>query len=272
MYLRYIYKLHDLHLSADYYTEAALTLQLHASQLGWSSSQLPSDSHHVNQMEWQRKEYVASHSHAVCANMFDFLSRQLYMKIIAYFDRGKCWEKGIPLLKELAEFYETRLFDYAKLSHVLRMQATFYDNILTQLRPEPEYFRVGFYGHGFPLFLRNRVFIYRGLEYERIGAFTQRMQTEFPLANILTKNTPPDDTILSSSGQHIQICNVKPVADEHPAFNGSLNLHEKVRTYYRVNDVRRFQLDRPVHKGQIDRENEFKNMWIERTWLATEHS
>jgi hypothetical protein len=68
----------------------------------------------------------------------------------------QCWEKGIPLCKELAELYERRLFDYAKLSQILRTQAKFFDNILTQLRPEPEYFRVGFYGLSFPLFVRVR--------------------------------------------------------------------------------------------------------------------
>lgn len=60
----------------------------------------------------------------------------------------------MPLLKELADFYEKRLFDYTRLSAVLKMQAKFCDNILTQLRPESEYFRVGFYGQGFPLFVR----------------------------------------------------------------------------------------------------------------------
>lgn len=66
----------------------------------------------------------------------------------------QCWEKGLPLLKELSDFYEKRLFDYTRLSTVLKTQAKFCDNILTQLRPEPEYFKVGFYGQGFPLFVR----------------------------------------------------------------------------------------------------------------------
>lgn len=52
-------------------------------------------------------------------------------------------------------------------------------------------------------FLQNKQFVYRGLEYERIGAFTQRLQTEFPSAQILMKNTPPDDTIINSEGQCI---------------------------------------------------------------------
>lgn len=41
-----------------------------------------------------------------------------------------------------------------KLSQVLKLQATFFDNILKKTRLDPEYFRVGFYGLGFPLFVR----------------------------------------------------------------------------------------------------------------------
>ncbi|XP_034947378.1 dedicator of cytokinesis protein 3 [Chelonus insularis] len=252
MYLRYIYKLQDLHLAAENYTEAGFTMKLYADQLSWDSTALLSADHaHPQQPEWQRKE-------------------RLYHEIIHYFDRGKCWEKGIPLCKELAVLYETRLYDYAKLSHILKMQAKFFDNILTQLRPEPEYFRVGFYGLSFPLFVRNKLFIYRGLEYERIGAFTQRLQTEFPSAQILTKNSPPDESIITSEGQYIQICNVKPIPDEGSLACTVGEVPERVVAYYLVNDVRKFTFDRPLHRGPVDRENEFKSLWIERTTLTTE--
>lgn len=40
---------------------------------------------------------------------------------------------------------------------------------------------------------------------------------------------------------------------------------EKIKRFYHVNDVKRFQHDRPVHKGPVDKENEFKSLWIERT-------
>ncbi|XP_076362645.1 dedicator of cytokinesis protein 3-like isoform X4 [Tachypleus tridentatus] len=249
MYVRYIYKLCDLHLPAENYTEAAFTLKLHADLLSWSNCSLPGDQRYREQPEWQRKE-------------------ALYLKIIEYFDKGKCWEEGTPLCKELAELYEKNLFDYARLSSVLKTQAKFLDNILSQLRPEPEYFRVGFYGIGFPLFLRNKVFVYRGLEYERVGAFTQRLQTEFPQAQFLMKNTPPDESIMNSDGQYIQICNVKPIPELRPEFEGQ-HVPEKVLSYYLVNDVRTFQFDRPVHKGPIDKDNEFKSLWIERTTLTT---
>ena len=48
---------------------------------------------------------------------------------------------------------------------------------------------------------QNKVFVYRGVEYERIGSFTQRLQTEYPSAQILTKNTPPDDSIVNGFDQ-----------------------------------------------------------------------
>lgn len=37
---------------------------------------------------------------------------------------------------------------------MLKTEAKFFQNILTEIRPEPEYFRVGFFGKGFPLFVR----------------------------------------------------------------------------------------------------------------------
>lgn len=57
MYLRYIYKLYDLHLQAENYTEAGFTLKLYADMLSWSKETLtftPNDT--VGQQEWERKE------------------------------------------------------------------------------------------------------------------------------------------------------------------------------------------------------------------------
>ncbi|XP_050737687.1 dedicator of cytokinesis protein 3-like isoform X2 [Eriocheir sinensis] len=250
MYIRYIYKLHDLHVPAGNFTEAAFTLQLHANQLSWTQRMLHADHLYPAQTETQRKELI-------------------YMKIIEYFDKGKCWEQGIPLLEELANQYRTCLFDYQKLSGVLKRQANFYEKILSGNRYDHEYFRVGFYGLGLPLFVRNKVFIYRGQEYEQIGAFTQRIQTEFPQAKMLSHNTPPDDTIRSSDGQYIQICAVKALPEINPLFDG-VEVDERILKYYYNNHVRQFVYDRPTHRGPADKDNEFKNLWIERITYTTE--
>lgn len=247
---RYIYKLHDLHLQADNYAEAGFTLKLYADMLSWDREQLtfsPHDQH--GQPEWQRKE-------------------ALYHDIVKYFDKGKCWEKGIPLCKDLAHFYETRRFDYNSLSETLTTEAKFFQNILTQLRPEPEYFRVGFFGMAFPLFVRNKQFIYRGMEYERIGAFTQRLQTEFPAAQILSKNSPPEADVLQSPEQFIQISNVRPIPEMPPTHCAMVPIPDKIARFF--GDVTRFINDRPNYKGLVDKENEFKSLWIERTTIEIE--
>ena len=54
---------------------------------------------------------------------------------------------------------------------------------MSEIRAEPEYFRVGFFG-GFPPFLKNKVFIYRGLEYEKLADFNARFSAQFPNAKV----------------------------------------------------------------------------------------
>lgn len=87
----------------------------------------------------------------------------------------------------------------------------------------------------------------------------------------------------------IQICNVKPLSDNDSVFSkGMFPVPEKISNFYQVNMIKRFQSDRPVHKGPVHKENEFKvgqnnvyknaqtskklllqSLWIERTTLET---
>ncbi len=77
------------------------------------------------------------------------------------------WEKGIEQCKELAHQYEAETFDYSQLSLILKRQADFYDCILKEMRPEPEYYRVSYFGLGFPGFLQVQPSLLHGhvLEY-----------------------------------------------------------------------------------------------------------
>lgn len=120
--LRYIEKLSALHIPLGNFAESAFTLKLHTNLLSWDST------------DYEKKE-------------------TLFQKIIDYFDRGSCWEEGVNVCKELAPVYE-RQYSFEKLSRVLKRHADFLDKILTKLRPENEYFRVGFYGLDFPTFLQ----------------------------------------------------------------------------------------------------------------------
>ncbi|KAM4636036.1 dedicator of cytokinesis protein 1 isoform 2-T2 [Discoglossus pictus] len=249
MYIRYLYKLCDLHKECDNYTEAAYTLLLHAKLLKWSEEACAA---HLT----QRDGYQASTQGQ--------LKDQLYQEIIHYFDKGKMWEEAITLGKELAEQYENEMFDYEQLSELLKKQAQFFEKIVKVIRPKPDYFAVGYFGQGFPTFVRNKVFIYRGKEYERREDFEARLLTQFPNAEKMKTTSPPGDDIKNSAGQYVQCFTVKPLLELPPKFQ-SKPVSEQILSFYRVNEVVRFQYSRPIRKGEKDPDNEFANMWIERT-------
>ncbi|XP_039858239.1 dedicator of cytokinesis protein 3 isoform X1 [Simochromis diagramma] len=250
MYIRYIHKLCDMHLQAENYTEAAFTLLLYWELLHWDERPLKEFLHYPAQTEWHRKE-------------------GLCRKVIHYFNKGKCWEYGIPLCRELAFQYES-LYDYQSLSWIRKMEAAYYDNIMEQQRLEPEFFRVGFYGRKFPFFLRNKEFVCRGHDYERLEAFQQRMLGEFPQAIAMQHPNQPDEAILQCDAQYLQIYAVTPVPDSVTVLQMD-RVPDRIKSFYRVNNVRRFRYDRPFHKGPKDRDNEFKSLWIERTTLILTH-
>nr|KAF6309568.1 dedicator of cytokinesis 5 [Pipistrellus kuhlii] len=257
IYIRYLYKLRDLHRDCENYTEAAYTLLLHAELLQWSDK--PCVPHLL-----QRDSYYVYTQQE--------LKEKLYQEIISYFDKGKMWEKAIKLSKELAETYESKVFDYEGLGNLLKKRASFYENIIKAMRPQPEYFAVGYYGQGFPSFLRNKVFIYRGKEYERREDFSLRLLTQFPNAEKMTSTTPPGEEIKcspkQSSPSDMQCFTVKPVMSLPPNYKDK-PVPEQILNYYRANEVQQFQYSRPFRKGEKDPDNEFATMWIERTTYTT---
>uniref|UniRef100_A0A8C9NYF6 Dedicator of cytokinesis 5 n=1 Tax=Serinus canaria TaxID=9135 RepID=A0A8C9NYF6_SERCA len=256
IYIRYLYKLRDLHTDCENFTEAAYTLLLHAELLQWSEK--PCVPHLL-----QRDSY--------CVYSQQELKEKLYQEIISFFDRGKMWEKAIQLSKELADMYENKVFDYEGLGNLLKKRATFYENIMKAMRPQPEYFAVGYYGQGFPSFLRNKIFIYRGKEYERREDFNLKLLTQFPSAEKMTSTAPPAEEIKASPKQYVQCFIVKPVMNLPPNFKDK-PVPEQILNYYRANEVQQFTHSRPVRKGEKDPDNEFANMWIERTTYTTAYS
>uniref|UniRef100_A0A669D3J8 Dedicator of cytokinesis 2 n=1 Tax=Oreochromis niloticus TaxID=8128 RepID=A0A669D3J8_ORENI len=239
---QYLYKLRDLHLECENYTEAAYTLLLHSRLLKWSDDMCSQFEFHGSQTQRQLKE-------------------TLYDTIIDYFDKGKMWEEAITLCKELAEQYENEIFDYELLSKRLEKQAKFYENIMKILRPKPDYFAVGYYGQGYPPFLRNKVFIHRGKEYERREDFQNQLMSQFPSAVRLNTTTMPGDDIKNSPLQYIQCFTVQPVLEIPPRLKNK-PVPDQIINFYKSNYVQRFHYSRPVRKGPVDPNNEFAVSYV----------
>uniref|UniRef100_A0A8C2GAV3 Dedicator of cytokinesis 2 n=1 Tax=Cyprinus carpio TaxID=7962 RepID=A0A8C2GAV3_CYPCA len=238
MYIRYLYKLRDLHLDGENYTEAAYTLLLHSKLLKWSEEQC------TLQLDYQTLQSQRQ------------LKESLYDTIISYFDKGKMWEEAITLCKELADQFEMEVFDYELLGQKLNQQAKFYESIMKILRPKPDYFAVGYYGSGFPQFLRNKVFIHRGKEYERREDFQSQLMSQFPSAVRLNITTMPGDDIKNSNMQYIQCFTVQPVLEIPPRLKNK-PVPDQIINFYKSNYVQRFQYSRPIRRGKVDPDNEF---------------
>ena len=122
--------------------------------------------------------------------------------------------------------------------------------------------------------MQNKEFIYRGLDWEKISTFTQRICAEFPASQLLSSNTPPDERTRESDSQFVQICCVKPVPNlivvqKQGAAMEGYTVPDPIRSFYLTNDVQSFQYDRPFHKGCRDKDNEFKTLWVERSTYMT---
>ncbi|CAD7083698.1 unnamed protein product [Hermetia illucens] len=256
MYIRYVYKLFDLHMEFDNYIEAAFTLKLHSDLLFWDETEL--------------SPLLRSHRHPSCRSHRQ-LKEALYNEIIEYFDKGKMWECAIEMCKELAMQYENEVFDYLSLSTIHTKMALFYEKILKEMRHESEYFRVAFFGLRFPDFLRNKVFIYRGKEYERLSDFCARILTQHPAAELMQTLTTPGSEITQSDGQYIQINSVEPIMDDQHSKLKNKIIARDIIKYYQTNNVQKFKFSRPFKDNNDGDGNQVSNLWLERTVMITKY-
>ncbi|KAH9830756.1 cytoplasmic protein [Rhodofomes roseus] len=250
IYIKYVHQLVNMHLQAQNYVEAALTLKLHADLHDWDLNSfappmeelgLPQQSH------FHRKE-------------------TLCLLILDYLGKGKAWESAIEICQELAVQHAEVTFNYARLAEILRHKAALLEHIITDQRYYSDYFRVSFYGH-FPAAIRNKQFVYRGYEWEKFGAFCERMLNKHPGVQLLKTTGDPPVDIRFGSQQYIQCTAVRPEPDREAAIFTNPDVSPQIRAYYEHSAIRVFSYERPVPKVTADGADE---VWIERTYLTTE--
>ena len=197
-FLKYQYRLYDLHVKENNLVEAAITLKSHIDLLEWSQETVLEPKHeygfHDWQTEFERKE-------------------ELMLKCIQLLGSGHALERAAELCSELADVYKYHVWDNNSLADILRYQALLYHKMANEERCYPSYYRVVFYGKGFANRLRGKQFIYKGHEWEKLSEFSERILKQYPNAHILNRNGAVDSEVEEADGQYLQIAAVQAVPD-----------------------------------------------------------
>ena len=192
IFVRYVHQLANLQSDSRHHTEAGLALRLHADLYEWDpSSQTPAltDPEFPAQTQFERKE-------------------KIYFDMIKHFEEGEAWHDALVAYKELQDQYANNIFDFSKLARTERAIATIYETITKSDKLVPKYFKVVYKGLGFPPSIRDKEYVYQGSPTERASAFTDRMQEQYPAAQIVTGGDLDD-----AEGQFLVISAITPHRD-----------------------------------------------------------
>ncbi|KAH9988126.1 hypothetical protein F4779DRAFT_277898 [Xylariaceae sp. FL0662B] len=211
IFIRYVHQLASLQSNARNHTEAGLALRLHADLYDWEPTKLTTALHDPDlpeQSHFERKE-------------------RLYFDMIKHFEDGEAWSMALAAYKELQAQYESNIYDFAKLARTQRAIATIYETLAKGEKLVPKYFKVVYKGLGFPVNLRDKEFVYEGPPTERTSAFTDRMQEQYPSAQIMTSS----DVDSEIEGQYLVISALSPHRDlSHPVFQRA-RVQQPIRDY-----------------------------------------
>ncbi|EFO84505.1 hypothetical protein CRE_16535, partial [Caenorhabditis remanei] len=261
LYVKYIYKLYDLHISYGNKIEAAKTLLRHATMLNFEDEALP---------PWLISRVLNRH----CQTNRQ-LKEDLMQEAGALFTKGEDWEDALIVYNQLIPVYQSILIDYHKLSELLKKIAQLYTSIDRTERAYFYYYLVAFYGQGFPAYLNGHKFVFRSEQLEMHGEFMQRIMKMYDNPEKIMK-TDPCPHLVSSPGRYIQVFNIDPIAtgcsfDDNPAVNPA------IKKYYRHYNIQTFEYSKVEDRKEtkwtsIDPSSEFMRNWLVRWRIKTADS
>ncbi|GAA97961.1 uncharacterized protein L969DRAFT_167041 [Mixia osmundae IAM 14324] len=251
VFIRYVHRLVDFHTSAAHYVEAALALKLHADLYAWD-----------------RKSVLPAVQELALPSQSKFARKEaLTVKILELLSKGQAYEIALQLCKDLQVQYEGEVQDSAtcrRLSELMTHQAILYNDMATDKRELPTFFKVAFVGRGYPIPVQNRQYIYRGNIGETQSAFCEWLAQKHPNATLLKTHATPEVQIAQSDGQYLQVMTVTP-RSSIASTRASMQPIEPDLPY---RDIQSFAYIRPFVKGDapiVAGVPSTAHLWQERT-------
>ncbi|KAB8346056.1 hypothetical protein FH972_023108 [Carpinus fangiana] len=219
IYVQYVHKLATIQEASQNPTEAGLALKLHADLYDWDQNTTVPAIPQLNmpaQAAFERKE-------------------KLYFQLIALFEDGAAYRLALKAYQELARQYEEVTFDFAKLARTQRAMATLNEKVTRSDPQSARFFRVIFRGLGFSPALRDKQFIFEGRANDRQASFTERMQKQYPQAQVINGSHIED-----YEGQYISIHAVSVQKNLLHAVNRRLRIAQSTKDHYMLAEPRHF--------------------------------
>lgn len=226
--------------------QAGLSLELLANTYSWDPNDyLPSTEYPPlpEQSSFQRKEY-------------------LYKEAARNFSRGLKLEKALSVYKSLIKVYDEINYDLNGLAFVHDQISQIYTEMQSIDRLVPTYFKVTFMGYGFPLALRNKIYIFEGLPYEHISSMHNRLLKVYHGSTIINTQEETDKLLAKTKmGKFINVVTVEPeleMSEEYINRTKNSLISNRVRFYVENRDLRTFRNSRrlPGSKRVTD-------LWVE---------
>lgn len=234
------------------YVQAGLSLELLAKTYSWDPSDyLPGIKFPPlpEQSSFERKEY-------------------LYKEAARNFSRGMKLEKALSIYKDLIKAYDEINYDLNGLAFVHDQISQIYTEMQNVDRLVPTYFKVSFMGFGFPLALRNKIFIFEGLPFEHISSMQNRLLKVYHGSTMINSQEETDFLLSKTKmGKFINVVTVEPqlsLSEEYANRTKNSLMNNRIRLYIENRDLRTFRNSRrlPGSKSMTD-------LWVEEYTYTT---
>lgn len=204
------------------YIQAALTMERLASTYSWDQNTKLRASlrpRFLRQTSFERKE-----------TLFNIIAKN--------FIKGNNLERALETYNELLDSYRLHTYDLKRFADVHTKIANLYKILATSDNLSSPYFKIEYFGAGFPPSVSGKVQIFEGRPFERIKSFQNRILELHPGARIIPDHWEALKLLQSSqSGKYLHISTVEPVTEISQT---SINAALDERKYAKNKELRWF--------------------------------
>lgn len=205
---------------------------------------------------------------------------QLLTDCLSLCESTKVYEVGIKTLDYIEPYYKST-YQYTELSDCLKHKSEYYLKIISEDRTLsnvfPNYYYVGFFGENWVQFYKNKDYIAKANNFEKLDTFSQRIKNQFPDSELdLSQKPLTKEQLNDLKNKRVIKTFILSVATKGEIDNNGIipidnrTTPNKIRQYSKNNDTKYFCSSYAVKKHEGKSNNEFLEKWIIKIYYECE--